>query len=348
MSKTLHCAWLAMAMLGCVCVHVQAEEHDSYFSGKTISIIVPTGPGGGYDTYARTLERHFGQHIAGHPSLSVQYVQGAGGLVAANNLYHLSKSDGTVIALLASSSLLLATLGEPLARFDNRQFNYIGNMSEETDTCSVWSSTSIQSTHDFVTQKVIIGTDGTGSNSQTFPMAMNDILHTQFDLVSGYTGSASLRTMAMERGEIQGTCGIFLSTMHAQFTPLLQTKKLRIVLQMGLSRHPELADVPNALELAQTEKDQQALRLLFAQLALGRPVLAPPHVPAQIVHILQHAFDETMVDPDYIADAHAMHIDTRWFNAQKMHEIVEAMEQTSEPIKNNVRHVLGIAQHAHP
>ena len=339
-------AWLALFTLGIFSTVADAQDAEKFFSGKSISFIVASSPGGGYDAYARTLERHFSKHIPGNPSLSLQYIPGGGGMVAANTIYNLSKRDGTAIAMLASSSYLVGALGEPLAKFDNVKFTNIGNMSEETDTCSVWNTTGVNDYRDFLQKPLIVGTAGIGSNSQTFPMAMNEVLHSKFQFVQGYQGSATLRTTAMESGELQATCGIFVSTLTSQLSSLLTEGKLKVVLQMGLSRHPLFPDIPNALELAPDEKGRSAFELLFAQLALGRPIVAPPGVPKDRAEALAKAFADTMKDPDYLADAQRLKIETRWFGPDRMDRIMAQMNEAPEPVKAQVRKMLNIANPA--
>lgn len=304
------------------------------------SFIVASGPGGGYDMYARLLTRHMGRNIPGNPAFAVQYLPGGGGLVAANNLYGLSKRDGTAMGLLASSTFLLAAVGDQHTKFDNLKFTFVGNLNEEADTCSVWHTTGIVSVEDLRTRDVIIGTAGVGSNSHTFPLAMNTVIGTRFKTISGYSGGAQIRTTAMERGELHGSCGIFVSTLGAQFGQPLAEGKLKVVLQMGLTRHPTYQDVPNALELAPDESGRQALELLFAQLALGRPVLAPPDVPKDRADLLSKAFEQTMKDPQFIAEAEKTKIESRWFGASRMKEVMLKMEQAPPSVKARVRAIL--------
>jgi tripartite-type tricarboxylate transporter receptor subunit TctC len=339
-------AWLALLAASVSATSLQAQDAETFFAGKTINLIVASTPGGGYDAYARTLERHFARHVPGKPSLTIQYIPGGGGMVAANTLFNLAKRDGTTLAMLASSSFLVGALGEPLAKFENAKFTNIGNMSEETDTCSVWHSTGVKDHRDFLTKPLIVGTAGIGSNSQTFPMAMNEVLNAKFKFVTGYQGSATLRTTAMESGELQATCGIFVSTLSSQLGGLLNDGKLKVMLQMGLSRHPKFPDVPNALELAPDEAGRSAFELLFAQLALGRPIMAPPGVPKEIARILAKAFADTMNDPAYLADAQRLKLETRWFGPERMDGIMAQMDQAPEPVKAKVRKMLNIAEPA--
>ena len=322
---------------------VAAQTVEQFYTGKAITIAVPSGPGGGYDTYARTLARHFSKHIPGHPQIIVQNVPAGGGMVAANNTFNISPRDGTALGVLASSSLLVGALGEPQARFDNLKFTMIGNMSEESDTCSVWHTTDIRNSRDFLSKEVIIGSEGSGSNSQTFPAVMNEVLGAKLKFISGYAGT-QLRVAAMERGELQGVCGVFVSTLTSLFQRQLDQGIMRVVLQMGLSRNPKFPDVPNALELAKDEAGRSTLGLMFAQLALGRPVFGPPDMPADRASALVKAFEDTMRDPDYLADAAQMKIDTRWFGPERMVEVLRQIDTAPEATKARVRRILNIAE----
>ena len=317
-----------------------AQDATKFFADKTINLIVASGPGGGYDMYARILTRHMGRHIPGKPSFAIQYLPGGGGLVAANNLFGIAKKDGATIGLLASSTFLLAAVGDPHTKFENLKFTFIGNMNEEADTCSFWHTTGINTVADLKSRDVIIGTAGVGSNSHTFPLGMNAVINTRFKTISGYSGGAQIRTTAMERGELHGSCGIFVSTLGAQFAQPLAEGKLKVVLQMGLKRHPKYSDIANALELAPDTDSQKALELLFAQLALGRPLLAPPDVPRDRADLLASSFEKTMQDPDYIAEAERTNVESRWFNSDRMREIMVKMEEAPTPIKARVRAML--------
>jgi tripartite-type tricarboxylate transporter receptor subunit TctC len=318
-----------------------AAQEGGFYAGKTISLAVPSGPGGGYDTYARTFARHYPKHIPGRPQVVVQNTPGGGGLVAANNLFNLAPRDGTALAVLASSSFLVAALGEKLAKFENLKFTPIGNLSEESDTCSVWHKSGIEGTQDLFMKETVIGSEGIGSNSQTFPLAMNDVLGMTFKIIPGYQGT-QLRSAAMERGELHGACGIFVSTLNALFERQLKEGTWRVVLQMGLSRNPSFPDVPNALELAKTPEAKAALTTMFSQLALGRPLYGPPDVPAAQSQTLQKAFVATMEDPEYIAEAAKLRLDRRWFGPERMNEIMREMNNATEPVKARLRKILNI------
>ena len=336
--KTIAAAfWLALAATS----GLRAQDVAAFYADKTISFLVAAGAGGGYDLYARSLARHMSKHIPGNPAFAIQNLPGGGGIVAANTLYNTSKRDGTAIAILASSVFLASTLGDPATKFDNLKFSPVGNMNEEVDTCPVWHATGLKSIDDMRARDVVIGTTGAGSNSHTFPLGMNAIIGTRFKPILGYPGVG--RMTSMERGEIDGACGIFVSTLLTQFAKQVASGELRVLVQMGLSRHPAFANVPNALELAPDEKARGVLELLFAQLALGRPVLAPPDLPPDRVRALATAFDRTMADPAFIEEATRTGLERRWFGADRVREVMAKMETAPADARTRVRGLLGIA-----
>jgi tripartite-type tricarboxylate transporter receptor subunit TctC len=320
----------------------KADEVAQFYAGKTISVIVASGPGGGYDLYARFLVRHYSKYLPGNPGFAIQYVPGGGGIVAANNVAGLARRDGTAIGLLASSTFVLAAVGDSQTKFENLKFTFVGNMNEEVDTCSAWHTSGFKSIDDIKQREAIFGTAGVGSNSHTFPLAMNELLGTKFKLIPGYSGGAHVRTTAMERKELDGSCGIFVSTLGAQFKAPLANNELKVVLQMGLSRHPLYKDVPNALELAPNESARSVLELLFAQLAVGRPIVAPPDVPKARAEALQQAFDKTMSDPQMQADAAKTGVELRWFGSSRMKDEMLKMENAPASVKSDVRRILNV------
>lgn len=323
-------------------IAARADEMTQFYSGKTLSFIVASGPGGGYDLYARLLLRHYPKYLPGNPGVAIQYVPGGGGIVAANNIAGLARRDGTAIGLLASSTFVLAAVGDSQTKFENLKFTFVGNMNEEVDTCSGWHTSGFSSIDDIKQREAIFGTAGVGSNSHTFPLAMNELLGTKFKLIPGYQGGAQVRTTAMERKELDGSCGIFVSTLGAQFQGPLANNQLKVVLQMGLSRHPLYKDVPNALELAPNASARSVLELLFSQLAVGRPIVAPPDVPKAQAETLQRAFDQTMSDPQMQADAAKSGVELRWFGSARMKDEMQKMESAPASVKSDVRRILNV------
>ena len=334
------CLGFLVAMVGAATAWPMAAWSDTpaeFFRGKTVTLGVGSGPGGGYDAYSRTLSRYYGKFIPGNPSIVIQYVPGAGGMVVANNTYSVAAKDGTFMAMIPSSVLLDGVLGSAAAKFDVGKFTPIGNMNEEADTCSVWHTTGINTAQDLLTKEAIIGTAGPASNSHTFPLVMNAVIGTKFKLIPGYGGGSTLRIVAMERGELQGACGIFVSTVLSQFGSQVKEGKLKVVLQMALERHPAFADVPNAVEFAKSDEDRQMLLLFFGQLALGRALFAPPEVPAERASALSEAFAATMKDAEFQAEAQKLNLETRWFGPDRMRQVTAQMAATPSSIREKAR-----------
>ncbi|MGE5538826.1 MAG: Bug family tripartite tricarboxylate transporter substrate binding protein [Gemmatimonas sp.] len=331
---------LAFAGLTLAMPVASAETPAEFFHGKTINLGVGSGPGGGYDAYSRVLTRHYSRFIPGNPAVVIQYVPGAGGMVVANNTYTSAPKNGTYLAMIPASVLLDGVLGSDQAKFDASRFTFVGNMNEEADTCSFWHTSGIARTDDIFAKDSIIGTAGPASNSHTFPLVMNKVLGTKFKLIPGYGGGSSLRINAMEKGELQGACGIFVSTVLSQFGQQVKDGRLKVLLQMGLARHPAFPDAPNAVEFAKTDADRQILTLFFAQLALGRAIFAPPETPPDRAKALSDAFAATMNDPAFQADAERLNTETRWFGPERMAEVVKAMTATPEAVKARARELL--------
>lgn len=321
-----------------------AQTPAEFFRGKTVTLAVGSGPGGGYDAYSRTLSRYYGKFIPGNPSVVIQYVPGAGGMVVANNTFSVAAKDGTFMAMIPSSVLLDGVLGSAAAKFEVGRFTPIGNMNEEADTCSVWQTTGITGAQDLMTREVIIGTAGPASNSHTFPLVMNAIIGTKFKLIPGYGGGSTLRIVAMEKGELHGACGIFVSTVLSQFPSQIKDGKLKVVLQMALARHPAFADVPNAVEFAKSDEDRQMLNLFFGQLALGRALFAPPEVPTDRARALSDAFAATMKDAEFQAEATKLNLETRWFGPDRMRTVTEQMAATPPAIRDKARQFSAVSK----
>jgi tripartite-type tricarboxylate transporter receptor subunit TctC len=304
-------------------------------------VTVAGGAGGGYDAYARTLARFMPKYIPGHPAIVVQNLSGGGGMIAANQIYDVANKDGTALSMLQSSTFLVGALGDRNVKFDDMKFTFIGNMNQEVDTCSVWHTTGIKDAQSFLHGGVILGTTGPGSNGQTFPMAMMDALGANFKLVAGYSEGAA-RILAMQRGELQATCGTFVSTLHSQLQKWVDDGELRVLLQMALERHPSLKDVPDALELARDDASRQELSVLFSQLALGRPLVGPPGLPPDRAAALTQAFEKTMADPDFLQAAGQAKLEMRWFGPERMKQVMAGMMTTTADVRGRLRRVLGV------
>ena len=274
-----------------------AQDAAEFYRGRTVSLVVGFNPGGGADTYARLVARHLGKHIAGNPTVVVRNMQGAGSVVAANHIYNVSPKDGTELGLFAGNITIDPLMGGTQHKYDARKFGWVGAPSSDSNVCLSSLSSSFKTIDDVIRREMITGTSGT--STYDFPVVMNNVIGTKFKLVKGYGGSAALR-LAMERGEIEGFCGVGYNSMR---TAGLADGKANILVQVGLAKNPHMPNVPFIFDYAKSDEDRQILRLVFGWLDLERPIGAPPGVPEERLRALREGFDRAMKDSALLADA---------------------------------------------
>ena len=304
MSKQKPIATLgAILLLALSCLDVATVHADEpYYHGKTIRLLIGQPPGGGYDTYGRLFARFLPQLLPGQPSVVLQHMPGAGGLVMASHLYTQAPHDGTTIALGNGGIATAALFGIPGARFDARRFSWIGNMNSEVGISVAWHQSGIKTTANLFDREFIVGGSGANSDSVVFPNVLNTVMGTRFKVVPGYKGMAEI-VLAMERGEVQGAGNWHYSSIVFNRPDWLRSKKIALLLQIGLRPHPDLPNVPTVLDIARDAEQKDILRLVLAQQLIGRPIMGPPDMAAEPFAVLQKAFDDTMRDPGFQAEA---------------------------------------------
>ena len=293
------CASIAVALLPTL---AHAESVEEFYRGRTIAFTIGLGAGGGYDLYGRVLARHLGRYIPGNPTLVPKNMPGGGGVQAGNFLANLAAKDGSEIGMIAPSVVLMPLFGTQAAKFDPRRLTWIGSMNNEVLSCGVWSSTGITRFAELYEKEVIFGGTGPAGVLTQHPLVLRNLLGAKVKLVAGYAGSKEVN-LALHRGEVQGACGLSASSLKAEYHEEWHDGLLRILIQMGSHEHPDLAGVPSIYKFARSEEEMQVLHLLFDQSIIGRVVLAPPGVPAERRDALRHAFDRTLADADFRADA---------------------------------------------
>jgi tripartite-type tricarboxylate transporter receptor subunit TctC len=294
-------ACLAMAIASALAPAARADEVEQFYKGKTIRIIGGHSVGGGYDLYARLLARHFGKHIPGQPSIVVQTMTGAGGLRLTNFLYTVAPKDGTVIGTFSRSIPTIPLLTPP-GTFDARKFTWLGSMSGDTSLCLTGATSPVKTWQDMLTRPSIMGGQAAGADSDIYARLYRNVLGAQIKIVSGYPGTTEV-TLAMERGEVDGICGLSWGTVKVSHPDWRKNKTVNFLLQAGLRSDPELPDVPFAMDLVRESEKKQILYLHFAPQAMGRPFTAPPDIPPDRKAALIRAFDSAMRDPELLADA---------------------------------------------
>ncbi len=334
----IHRLFAPLIVLGLLGPAHAQDDIAAFYRGKQVRLIVGTAPGGGYDLFARIVARHIAAHIPGQPTVIVQNQPAAGGLVMTNQLYALGPKDGTAIGV-PINGIPTAPLLQQGAQFDATKLNWLGSTNREPYVAFAWHTAPVQSLAELRTKDLVVGATAPGTTMADFPLVVNDVLGLKFKVVRGYEGTPQINH-AIERGEIQGQGGIGWAAVKAQVPQWIAEKKIKVIAQYGLKRHPDLADVPAMLELAASEPDRQALAMLFARAEYGRPYFLPPDVPPERVAALRRAFDATMKDPAFVADAARLQLDIDPMTGEEVQALVAQLNRTPPAIVTRVRAAL--------
>jgi tripartite-type tricarboxylate transporter receptor subunit TctC len=279
-----------------------AAQADDFYTGKTVSFIVGGSAGGGYDTLGRAISRHIGRHIPGNPAVVVQNMPGAGGLVSMDYLFHTAARDGTVIALVENGPPLAPLFGVKEARYEPTEFNWLGTPSVETAVVLVWHSVPVNTLEDLRSRATTMGASGTNSTQAFYTRLLDAVLGTKMKAINGYKGLNDT-FLAMERGEIDGTPSVFYSAISSTRPNWIPEHLAKAILQYGPRRLKELPETPFVPDLITAPDDRLLLQAAFAPLALGRPLVMPPGVPADRVATMRNALADTLADPAFLSDA---------------------------------------------
>ena len=303
-----------------------AQTPAEFYAGRTMTMIISAGAGGGYDVSARIVAKHMAKFIPGNPTIVPRNMPGAGHAVAAQHMFSVAPQDGSAIATLGQN-LPMAQLLEPeQIKFRTQDFNWLGNVSQSNNVTVAWHTAGIKTFEDVLTKQLVIGAQGINSTSAQYPMAMNNMLGAKFRIISGYSGTQSIN-LAMERGEVSGLGSNSWSTWKAQKPDWVKEGKIIPLVQMGLKRAPDLPNVPLLTELGKTKAEKQVFDLLSSGIVIGRPILTTPNVPADRVKVLREAFDKTMVDPGFIKDSETAKLDIDPLSGVELQAYVEQLVQ---------------------
>jgi tripartite-type tricarboxylate transporter receptor subunit TctC len=309
--RRLLCAALAGAIVVATTTARAGDPAAEFYAGKTVRVLVGFAAGGGYDLYARTLGRYLGKHIPGEPTVVVQNTPGAGSLKVVNYLYNAAPRDGTVLATFARGIVFEPLLGHTEGtQFDAARFNWIGSIANEVSVCALMRSSGIATFADMEKTPFRIGASGVGADSDIFPVVLRNLFHLPMKLVTGYQGGAEM-VLAMQRHEIDGRCGWSWTSLISRDKAMLDGRDIAVTLQIALTKHEDLPDVPLVMDLVRDPQQLAALRLLVSRQNIARPFAAPPDVPAERVAALRSAFDAVMRDPDFIAETRKLGLEVR-------------------------------------
>ena len=298
----------------------QAQSADSFYRGKTVTMVIGYPPAGANDVYARMVARHIGKHIPGNPTVVPRNMPGAGSLIAANHIFNVAPQDGTVLGLLVPTLPLEDALGASAVKFKAAEYHWIGRMAPAPNITFIMATAPVKSIADAFDKTAVLGATGRGATNAIYPTVLNNVLGTKFKVVTGYQGSAAAM-LAMERGEVEGHSATYdtLKTVHPDW---LAQKQVNVIVQYSLQRHPDLKDVPTTVELARNPEQARILRAVSSASEIGKFVLTTPQTPADRVQTLRTAFDAMVKDPDFIADANKLRVELGPMPGAELQQIV--------------------------
>jgi tripartite-type tricarboxylate transporter receptor subunit TctC len=330
-------ALLAVAVvLGTSGAALAQQDVADFYRGKTVRIVVGVGVGSGYDINARAIARHLANHIPGNPTVIVQNQPGAGSLTMTNALYNTGPFDGTVIGASFNGMPTTPLLQPTGVRFDPVKLLWIGSSNREAQVTYLWHTAPVTSFEDIRTKEIVVGAQAPGTTQYDYPMLVNHLFGFKFKVITGYESTPKIH-LAMESGEVQGNGASNWSTLKALNASWIAEKKIKILAQWALRKHPDLTDVPMVLGLAKSDSDRQALLLALARLEFGRPFFLPPNVPGDRVAALRLAFDATMKDKEFLVDAEKVKIDIDPLSGEEVAALVEQVARTSPDTAARVR-----------
>jgi tripartite-type tricarboxylate transporter receptor subunit TctC len=329
----------AILGLGFIAVALATPAHAQsvadFYKGKTITVIVGYSAGGGYDLYARALSRHMGKHLPGNPNFIVQNLTGAGSLNAANNIYNVAAKDGTVFGTFARGLAIEPLIGTARVKFEATKFTWLGSGTDEISLCATWHTSPIKTWQDALTKQFAVGGEGAGSDPDTYAALVRNVFGVKLKLVTGYHGTSDI-ILAIERGEVDGRCGWSWSSIKSTRAAWIKEKKLNYLIHISGTKAPELQHVPLLNDFANA-RQKQVLKLVTSRQTVGRPFAAPPGVPADRAQALRRAFDATLKDPAFLAEADKLRLDVNPVTGEEVDRLIAELYASPSDIVEEAR-----------
>jgi tripartite-type tricarboxylate transporter receptor subunit TctC len=311
-----------------------APAANDFYAGKTVTMVIGFGPGGGYDLWGRTVGRYIGKHLPGNPTVVPQNMPGAGSYNAAAQIYNISPKDGTVIGIIARDAALGPLTGAEGARFDPLKITWLGTPAIETNVCISMANSPVKTVKDLYDKTLIVGDTGAGTGTRSYPKALSALLGMKFKLISGFPSSSDV-FLAMERGEVDGICES-LDSVKGKRPDWIKSGKVNVIFQGGIEPNAELKDVPFIVDLGRNEQEKAELTFLYAGQGIGRPFVAPPNLPPERLAMLRKAFDETMKDPEFQAEVKKQKLELEPEDGVHLEKLVRSIYATPKPIVEKI------------
>jgi tripartite-type tricarboxylate transporter receptor subunit TctC len=342
MRQTCSRVLFAVLCAGSICGTAGAQDSvEAFYKGKQINVVVGSSAGGGYDAYARLLARYMGNFVPGNPAIIVQNMTGAGSNRAAGYVYGVAPKDGTVVGAIFPGAVLQPLLGDAAVQHDPSKLIYLGSANSDQYVCFVRADAPVKTFQDVFSQELIVGASNEGATTRDLPALLNNVLGTKFRIVTGYAGSREI-TLALERNEVQGTCGIGwtgIATIHPEW---FERGTVKVFAQLGIKGHADLdrMKVPLAIDFAKSADDRAVLALVMSQSIFGRPFVIPPGVPAERVAALRKAFLAALQDKSLLAEGGKMKLDIEALSGEDLQTLVRHLYATPVHIVERARQAL--------
>jgi tripartite-type tricarboxylate transporter receptor subunit TctC len=332
-------AFAAILGVSMAALTARADPVADFYHGKTLTVVIGTSAGNDYDFRGRLLARYLGRHIPGEPTIVPQNMPGAGGIKAVNYLASIAPHDGTVLHMIMSNMMSAQAIGAQGVQFDTRKFYWIGNTTSTPNVMVAWYKSGVTSIEQVKTRELIVGAPP-ATAGVIYATASNGVLGTKFKLVTGYPGGNEVN-LAMERGEVDGRASNSWASWKSTRPEWVKDKRIVVLVQVGLKRDPDLKDVPLLLELAGNDTDRQVLTFLSADTAIARALVTTPDTPPERVAALRRAFDATVRDPDFLAEAEKSQMDIVPMTGEDAQKIADGIVNTPPAVLARAKSLLG-------
>lgn len=316
----------------------EAVADDGYFRGKAISMVIPIGPGGAYDAYARLISRYLGRHIPGNPTIVPRNMPGAGGVLASNYFYNVAPQDGTTLSIITSSFANEELFANPQIKYEARRFLAIGRLVDTTSVLFFWHASSIKTLKDMLEKPATVAISSVHEIPAYRIQTMNRFLGTSLKLIPGYP-SARDYVLAAERGETDGGTSTFIG-LSQLFAKHLAEKKLNVLVQFSTRRDPDMPDVPTIIEITKDPEGKQIFRQLVSNDEIGRSLFTTPNVPPERLAVLRSAFQAMITDAEFLAEAQRLHLPLSPKSGEEMQAVVNEMFNVSPDTLAKLRELI--------
>ena len=316
-----------------------ADSPADFYAGRRIEVLVGSETGDGYDTYARLLTRHLGRHIPGEPTFVVKNLPGGGGRPAVNHIYSIMAKDGSAFGASLRNIPFDPLFGVEAVRIDATKIGWIGSLNSEVSLCVVWHDKGVRTIEDAREKQLLMGSNGPSISDSVHARLLNRFAGTKLKVVLGYPSSNAVH-VALERGEVEGRCGLTYDSLISRYAHWVREKKVVILAQFAAAKHPDLPDVPFILDFAKSTQDKQIAELLLGPNEMGRPYFAPPGVPADRLQALRRGFDAAARDKDLLAEAAKQNLGIRPMAGEAIEDLVKRVYATPKSVVDIARKIV--------